>query len=431
MTYRGLLLLLGLMGMLMLCDVALPATAGAAKCIDCEGEEPGEEAEAQILTIQIQGPGSVSTTTKTVCENTSGGLKTCELEVAEGKKVTLSATPASGFTFTGWSGACAGTGTCEVTMTSAKSVTATFVDNTPPAVPTITSPTSEQVIESTSGGAVNVTFNNSGDGSATSFVCAVDGVPVVSCSPFGWGTGNLATGKHTVSVAAKDAAGNISSAATRSFKVVNLPQTTLGGTPVDGAVTTSGHTAFTFSSESGTSYRCTLNGTEVPCASDLNLSAEGTYTLTVAAGVSPFGDSVVYYDPTPETRTWTVDFPASTQPGGGTAPPPLGTGRIGARLVAKWRFDGDQTIFRKLLLKEIPVGGQVLARCVGTDCPFKRKRPPVIGGVAKLTNFFAGRRLDPGTRIFLRVDVPGMMSQSIAITTRAGKPPRAVSPLVA
>jgi len=422
------------MGAFLVGSGALPASTGAAKCLDCEGEEPGEEAEAQILTIQAQGPGSVATPTKTVCENTGGGLKTCELEVAEGKTVTLSATPASGFTFMGWSGACAGTGACEVTMTSAKSVTATFVDNTPPAVPTITSPTSEQVIESTTGGSVIVTFNTSGDGSATSFVCKVDGVTSATCSPSGWSTGKLATGKHTISVQAKDSSNNLSAAATRSFKVVNLPETTLGGTPADGIVASSGHTAFTFSSDTGTSYRCTLNGTEIPCASDLNLSAEGQYTLTVAAGISPFGDSVVYYDPTPETRTWTVDLPASTQPGGGggtAAPPPLGTGRIGARLVAKWRFDGAQTIFRKLLLKEIPAGGEVLARCVGVDCPFKRKRPPVVGGAAKLTTFFAGRRLDPGTRIFLRVDVPGMMRQSIAITTRAEKPPRAVSPLVA
>jgi endoglucanase len=40
--------------------------------------------------------------------------------------VTLTATPATGSTFAGWSGACTGTGTCSVTMGAAKSVTATF-----------------------------------------------------------------------------------------------------------------------------------------------------------------------------------------------------------------------------------------------------------------------------------------------------------------
>ncbi len=51
---------------------------------------------------------------------------TCEASFPEGIKVTLTATAAAGSTFAGWSGACTGTGICEVTMTEAKSVTATF-----------------------------------------------------------------------------------------------------------------------------------------------------------------------------------------------------------------------------------------------------------------------------------------------------------------
>ena len=43
--------------------------------------------------------------------------------------VTLTAAPGSGATFTGWGGACTGTGTCIVTMSAAQSVTATFVLN--------------------------------------------------------------------------------------------------------------------------------------------------------------------------------------------------------------------------------------------------------------------------------------------------------------
>jgi hypothetical protein len=45
---------------------------------------------------------------------------------ASGTAVTLTATPAAGSTFTGWSGACTGTGSCVVTMNSNKAVTATF-----------------------------------------------------------------------------------------------------------------------------------------------------------------------------------------------------------------------------------------------------------------------------------------------------------------
>jgi hypothetical protein len=42
--------------------------------------------------------------------------------------VTLTATPALGSIFSGWSGACSGTGTCTVVITQARSVTATFND---------------------------------------------------------------------------------------------------------------------------------------------------------------------------------------------------------------------------------------------------------------------------------------------------------------
>jgi len=49
-----------------------------------------------------------------------------------GTAVALTATPASGSQFSGWSGACSGTGACSVTMDAAKSVTATFAAVPPP-----------------------------------------------------------------------------------------------------------------------------------------------------------------------------------------------------------------------------------------------------------------------------------------------------------
>jgi hypothetical protein len=55
----------------------------------------------------------------------------CTESYAEGTLVTLSATPDASSTFAGWSGACAGTGACEVAMTADASVTAAF-DVAPP-----------------------------------------------------------------------------------------------------------------------------------------------------------------------------------------------------------------------------------------------------------------------------------------------------------
>ncbi len=51
---------------------------------------------------------------------------TCSTSFAGGAKVSLTVMPNSGSNFTGWSGACSGTGACSVTMKAATSVTATF-----------------------------------------------------------------------------------------------------------------------------------------------------------------------------------------------------------------------------------------------------------------------------------------------------------------
>jgi uncharacterized repeat protein (TIGR02543 family) len=53
----------------------------------------------------------------------------CSESYTSGTSVTLTATPANGYTFAGWSGDCTGAGSCVVQMNSNKSVTATFSQN--------------------------------------------------------------------------------------------------------------------------------------------------------------------------------------------------------------------------------------------------------------------------------------------------------------
>ena len=67
------------------------------------------------LTINKEGDGG-----GTVSASPSG------LDYPAGDKVTLTATPDSGSTFEGWSGACSGTGACVLTMDADKAVTARF-----------------------------------------------------------------------------------------------------------------------------------------------------------------------------------------------------------------------------------------------------------------------------------------------------------------
>jgi Tol biopolymer transport system component len=50
----------------------------------------------------------------------------CTADFPNGSQVTVTATPAAGYNFKGWSGACSGTGPCVVTMDRSKAVKATF-----------------------------------------------------------------------------------------------------------------------------------------------------------------------------------------------------------------------------------------------------------------------------------------------------------------
>src|SRR5262249_59231508 len=51
----------------------------------------------------------------------------CSESYAPGTVVTLTAAPATGSTFGGWSGACSGTGACSVMLSASTTVTASFV----------------------------------------------------------------------------------------------------------------------------------------------------------------------------------------------------------------------------------------------------------------------------------------------------------------
>jgi hypothetical protein len=53
-------------------------------------------------------------------------LSVCTANYDGGTVIALTATPNTNYTFSGWTGACSGTGACSVTMNSAQSVTATF-----------------------------------------------------------------------------------------------------------------------------------------------------------------------------------------------------------------------------------------------------------------------------------------------------------------
>jgi hypothetical protein len=85
--------------------------------------EPTPPPSEFALTVALAGAGKGAVTSSPAGINC--GID-CSEAYAAGTEVTLTATPASGSTFAGWSGACTGTGACKVTMSQARSVTATF-----------------------------------------------------------------------------------------------------------------------------------------------------------------------------------------------------------------------------------------------------------------------------------------------------------------
>ena len=75
------------------------------------------------LLVEKDGVGG-GTVTSTPAGISCGG--SCLASFDGGTTVTLTATPDASSDFTGWSGACVGTGTCDVTLDATKSVKATF-----------------------------------------------------------------------------------------------------------------------------------------------------------------------------------------------------------------------------------------------------------------------------------------------------------------
>src|ERR1019366_2893636 len=102
------------------CTVTISANTSVTATFSASTSSPVQ------LTVQNAGTGAGTVTSNPSSINCG---QTCTASFASGTSVTLTATPNTGFTFTGWSGACTGTGTCSLTLTADTSVTATF--NTP------------------------------------------------------------------------------------------------------------------------------------------------------------------------------------------------------------------------------------------------------------------------------------------------------------
>jgi peptidoglycan hydrolase-like protein with peptidoglycan-binding domain len=174
---------------------------------------------AQSITLNCPGVTPTQPSTYTITATKSGtgqgtvtgtGLScvanTCTANVANSSSITLTATPTTGSTFTGWSNGCTGTSTC--TLSSAASVTATFTlvpDTTLPTI-SLTSPSG------TISGPVTLSATASDNVGVTSVQFLIDGslISTLTTAPYtgSWNTTGISDGTHTLTAIARDAAGN-------------------------------------------------------------------------------------------------------------------------------------------------------------------------------------------------------------------------------
>src|SRR5512134_1086471 len=105
-----------------------------------------------LFTLTVTKAGAGAGTVSSDPPGITACSTTCSANFAPGTVVTLTATPQSGATFAGWSGACSGTA-CQVTMDANRAVTATF--DPPISLSTLT-------VQKMGTGAGTVTSNPSG-----------------------------------------------------------------------------------------------------------------------------------------------------------------------------------------------------------------------------------------------------------------------------
>ena len=83
----------------------------------------GPAGEGQPLEVSVGGSGAGSVTSTPAGIDCPGA---CEAELNSGGVVTLTATPAAGSVFAGWSGACTGSGSCQLVLEGPTQVAAEF-----------------------------------------------------------------------------------------------------------------------------------------------------------------------------------------------------------------------------------------------------------------------------------------------------------------
>jgi hypothetical protein len=174
------------------------------------------------LAVNTSGTGTGTVTSAPTGINCGS---TCSTSFSFNADVTLTATAATGSIFTGWSGACTGTGSCVVTMNAAKTVTANF-----------TVPTFVLTVNKVGGGAGTVTSTPAGIncGATCSFAFKNNTMVTLTAAPgagaafTSWTGACTGSGACTVTMSAAQTVTALFGVSTVTFTDTPLvPQTTI------------------------------------------------------------------------------------------------------------------------------------------------------------------------------------------------------------
>jgi len=196
----------------------------------------GTPAAATLYTVTVGKAGAGSGTVASSPSAITCG-STCTASVASGSSLALSATPATGSTFSGWSGACTGTGTCAFVVDGAKNLTATFAASTPTtyALSLTKAGTGSGTVTSNPSGISCGSTCSASYNSGTSVILAA---AAATGSTFtGWGGACSGTGTCTVSMSAARSVTATFTAAAAPLTITSFTANKTGSQPVGTAIT--------------------------------------------------------------------------------------------------------------------------------------------------------------------------------------------------
>ena len=106
-----------------------------------------------------------------------------------------------------------------------------------------------------------------------------------------------------------------------------------------------------------------------------------------------------------------------------TPPAPAAPAKIGATLRYAFTRTATTTMFTSLLVRNLPVGAKVKARCTGGGCSRKTFTAIAKTDTVSLRPMIR-RKLKVGAVITVVVTKPGMTTRTIVVTVRKGKDPK-------